>query len=53
MSNIVARVAAVVRETIVLALDVLAIGTELVRQVAIVIDDAVDKLKEALTVKGQ
>ena len=53
MSNIVERVAAVVRETIVLALDVLAIGTELVRQVAIVIDDAVDKLKEALTVKGQ
>lgn len=52
MNNVVDRVAAVLRGSIVLTLDILAIGTELVRQAAIVLDDAVDKLKEALTVKG-
>lgn len=52
MANIVERVAGVVKGTIILALDILAIGTELIRQLAIVVDDAVDKLKDALTVKG-
>ncbi len=52
MNNIVERVAGVVKGTTVLAIDILAIGTELIRQVAIVVDDAIDRLKDALTVKG-
>lgn len=53
MSNFVERFAAVIKGTIVLGLDILAIFTEFVRQLAIVVDDAVDKLKDALTVKGE
>ena len=53
MATLVERFAAVVKGSIVLGLDVLAIVTEFIRQLAIVVDDAVDKLKDALTVKGE
>lgn len=45
------RVGEAVRTSVLAMLDIAAIFTELLRQVAIVLDDAVDALEEALAKK--